>query len=154
MSRKIAIIFLFLVALSVLLTSCLGGAQSTVSTTTGAPAPLDIEPMGDADGDGDTDEEDYTLFSAYLAREATEMHYEFCDLNGDFRVDESDAELLRAYLDGERIGVSGGVFSREDAAVLSAYQCANFQPGIASVDVNVYICQTYVANMRIISFPK
>lgn len=117
MSRKIAIIFLFLVALSVLLTSCSGGAQSTVSTTTGAPAPLDIEPMGDADGDGDADEDDYTLFSAYLAREATEMHYEFCDINGDFRVDGSDAELLRAYLDGERIEILGGVFSREYADV-------------------------------------
>lgn len=123
MKRAIAIILSFIL-LSVSLFSCAqGGTQSTSgtsSTTDGSgkdPAIADF--MGDANGDGKTDSADHELLVAYLAGEASEIHYEFCDLNGDLAVDSADAELLLSYLNGEKVEIAGKPFANENADVTS-----------------------------------
>lgn len=92
-------------------------ATYMVSCNTQGEDPNDkapVYPMGDADGNGEVNEADLSLFKAYLAGEAREIHYEFCDLDGSFKVDESDAEILESYLNGETEELSCVAFGRDD----------------------------------------
>ena len=107
MFKKIALILLALVfALAPLASCAAGGDVSNVEEPD--------TPMGDADGNGVVNEADLLLLRSYLAIEAAEIHYEFCDLDGNFKVNDSDAEILESYLNGETDELSGTAFARED----------------------------------------
>ena len=82
------------------------------------PNGADSDPfMGDVNGDGALNNADLTLFKAYLDGEATEIRYEFCDLDGNFMVDAEDAKILKKYLNGKGSALKGTPFSKADEDV-------------------------------------
>ena len=105
--KKLILILLVLVFFLFSLASC-----KTEEDTAKVEEP--DTPMGDADGNGVVNEADLLLLRSYLAIEAAEIHYEFCDLDGNFKVDDSDAEILESYLNGETEELSGVAFGRDD----------------------------------------
>lgn len=82
------------------------------------PNGADCDPyMGDANGDGALNNADLTLFKAYLNGEATEIRYEFCDLDGNYKVDAEDAKILEKYLNGKGSALKGTPFGKVDEDV-------------------------------------
>ncbi|MBO5745588.1 MAG: dockerin type I repeat-containing protein [Clostridia bacterium] len=73
--------------------------------------------MGDVNGDGALNNADLTLFNDYLDGEATEIRYEFCDLDGNFKVDAEDAKILEKYLNGKGSALKGTPFGKADEDV-------------------------------------
>ena len=70
--------------------------------------------MGDVNGDGLVDEADLTLLKAYLDGNASEIRYEFCDLDGNYKVDTLDADILDKYLRGKVSALTGTPFGKPD----------------------------------------
>lgn len=126
MFKKLIFILLALAICLVAAVSCngQGGEPTGTESTTSGQTPQQTPPgesdtyMGDANGDGEVTEADLSLFKAYLAGEAREIRYEFCDLDGNYKINELDVEILEKYFKGE-VALKGTPFGRPDWDVTS-----------------------------------